>query len=72
LMGRKGSIVVENLVREFRNGPKAVDAPRAASSPANRRALPAYAIGFALVLAFALWALFGLRREGVLRRKGER
>jgi ABC-2 type transport system permease protein len=31
-----------------------------AGEPTN--SLPAYAIGFALVLAFALWALFGLRR----------
>jgi hypothetical protein len=38
-MGRKGGIEVENLVREFRKEPRAVDAPRAASSPANRRAL---------------------------------
>jgi hypothetical protein len=64
-MGRKGGIEVENLVREFPKGPRAVDARSfLAGEPAS--SLPAYAIGF----AFAFWALFRLRREGGMRRKG--
>ena len=39
-----------------------LDAARGFLAGEPTRSLPAYAIGFALVLAFALWALFGLRR----------
>jgi ABC-2 type transport system permease protein len=39
-----------------------LDAARGFLAGEPTGSLPAYAIGFALVLAFALWALFGLRR----------
>jgi ABC-2 type transport system permease protein len=39
-----------------------LDAARSFLAGEPTSALPAYGIGFALVLVFALWALYGLRR----------